>query len=59
MKTYVVITGALFALLTGVHIWRFLVERSVGTDPFFMSVTAISTALAIWAARLVARAPRP
>jgi hypothetical protein len=58
MKTYVVITGALFALLTAVHIWRFIVERGVGTDPFFLIVTVISTALAIWAARLVARAPR-
>jgi len=59
MKAYVVITGALFALLTAVHVWRFIVERSVGSDPFFITVTVISTGLAIWAARLVARASRP
>jgi hypothetical protein len=59
MKAYVMVTGALFGLLTVVHIWRFIVERSVGSDAFFISVTLISTALAVWAARLVARAPRP
>jgi len=59
MKTYVVVSGALFGLLTAVHIWRFIVERSVGTDPFFLTVTTISTVLAIWAARLVTRTPRP
>lgn len=59
MKAYVVVSGALFGLLTIVHIGRFVVERSVGSDPFFLIVTTVSTALAIWAARLVARTPRP
>lgn len=59
MKTYVVVTGSLFALLTFVHVWRYLVERSVGSDPFFITVTAISTALAVWAVRLMARPTRP
>jgi hypothetical protein len=59
MKSYVAVTGVLFALLVVVHVWRFVVERSVGTDPFFITVTLVSSALALWAARLVARSARP
>ena len=59
MKTYVVVTGSLFAVLTAVHVWRVVVERSVATNPFFLTVTAISTVLAVWAARLALRASRP
>ena len=40
MKTYVMTTGAVFALLVAVHVWR-AVEEGAGIlkDPFFVAVT--------------------
>jgi len=58
MKNYVIVTGAAFLLMTLIHVWRFVIERSVGSDPFFVTITVISAALTAWAARLVWRASR-
>ena len=58
MKTYVMTTGAIFGLLTAVHLWRLAVEYPhLGTDPFFIVVTLLSAAFCFWAWRLVRRAP--
>jgi len=58
MKAYLATTGALFALLTVVHIWRIAAEgMSLARDPWYLLITATAAALSIWAMRLL-RAPR-
>ena len=58
MKAYVVTTGAVFALLTAVHVWRMLVERNLLAEPWFLLITAATALLALWAWRLL-RSSRP
>jgi hypothetical protein len=59
MKTYVMITGALFGLLTVVHIWRAIAEEPhLATDPWYVLITLASAALCIWALRLLWRSPK-
>ena len=54
MRTYVAITGVIFGLITVAHIWRFVAEGSrLVTQPFFVLLTVASTALALWALRLL------
>jgi hypothetical protein len=55
MKAYLVVTAALFGLLTIVHVWRMVVESSVVSDPWFLLTTAVSALLCGWGARLLAR----
>jgi len=53
MKAYVTTTGALFALLVLVHVWRAVAEGPyMLRDPFYILVTAACAALAVWAWRL-------
>lgn len=60
MKTYVMTTGILFALLTLAHIWRAAAaEPHLAKEPLFILVTLLTTALSIWAWRLLSRASRP
>jgi len=59
MKGYVMTTGAVFALLVAVHVWRAVVEgKSILTDPWWYLITAIAAGLALWAGWLLRRAPR-
>jgi hypothetical protein len=59
MRTYLLVTAIVFALLALVHIWRAIEESSsLARDPWFAIVTVISAALSIWAFRLWRRAPR-
>ena len=58
MKTYVIVTGAAFALLTVVHLWRAAVEPHAATEPFFIGVTLLGAAFALWAGRLLWSASR-
>jgi hypothetical protein len=58
MKAYVMVTGAAFGIVSLVHVWRFIVERSVGSNPFFLAITVTAAALAVWAGRLLWSAPR-
>jgi hypothetical protein len=59
VKTYVMITGALFGLLTLVHIWRAIEEGPHrATDPWFILITVAATGLCLWAVRLLLRSPR-
>jgi hypothetical protein len=54
MKTYVMTTGVVFALLALVHVWRAIVEGPhMATDPWFILITIIAGALSLWAFRLV------
>jgi len=59
MKTYVMVTGVVFALLTLAHIWRGIEEgRQLAAQPWFILLTLASAALCFWAFRLLWRWPR-
>jgi hypothetical protein len=58
MKAYVITTGAVFGLLTVLHIWRATLERNLATEPWFILITIASTALCLWAVVLLRRWPR-
>jgi hypothetical protein len=53
MKAYVITTAVLFGLLTLAHVWRMTVEPHLVRDPFFLIVTVATTALCMWAWRLL------
>jgi hypothetical protein len=54
MKAYVMTTGALFGLLTVVHVWRALEEDSrLATDPWYVLITLAAAALCLWACLLL------
>jgi hypothetical protein len=58
MKAYVATTGAVFVLITLAHILRIVLEGSrLAKSPFFILVTLIAAALAIWAWRLLRQRP--
>jgi hypothetical protein len=53
MRTYVLVSGVIFALVLVAHIARMIVEPGLfATDPFFLALTALVLALAVWAGRL-------
>lgn len=57
MKTYVIVTGALFALLTVAHAVRMVwAEPQMADDPWYIAITAVTAALAVWAGFLLRRA---
>jgi hypothetical protein len=59
MKAYVITTGAVFGLLTVVHVWRAIDEGPhLTTDPWYIGITAASAVLCLWACRVLWRAPR-
>ena len=54
MRAYLITTAALFALLTAVHVWRFIEEGSrLATDPWFIGITVLAVLLCGWALRLL------
>jgi hypothetical protein len=56
MKTYVITTGMLFGVLTLAHLWRVIEEgRALATSPWYVTVTVLAAALAVWAWRVVKR----
>jgi hypothetical protein len=60
MRTYLLTTGVLFALLAVLHLWRVVAESaSLGKDPWFLIITALAAAMSVWAFRLLrlTRAP--
>jgi hypothetical protein len=56
MKAYVMVTGAIFGLVTVAHLWRMVVERPLATEPWYILVTAVTAALCFWAWHLLRRA---
>jgi hypothetical protein len=52
MKAYLIVTGALFALIVVVHAWRLTIETNLLRDPWYYLITAIAAAMAVWAFRL-------
>jgi hypothetical protein len=54
MKTYVMTTGALFALITIAHLLRIIAEwPHLATDPFYIPLTLLAAGLGLWAWRLL------
>jgi hypothetical protein len=54
MKAYVMTTGAVFGLLTLVHLLRIFVEgRHLATDPFYLLITLAAASLCLWAWRVL------
>ncbi len=56
MRTYVITTGIIFALLVVIHVWRVFAERSsLLTEPTYVGITLASATISLWALRLVTR----
>ena len=53
MRSYLLVTGALFAILTVVHVWHIVVEPHLLSHAHELILTAIGAALAVWALRLL------
>lgn len=48
-------TGAIFGLLTVVHLWRIVEEPHLTRDPWFLLFTVAAAVLGLWAWRLAGR----
>jgi hypothetical protein len=58
MMAYVITTGAIFGLLTVLHIWRAIEENPLlAKNPWYILITSATTALCVWAVWLVRRKP--
>ena len=49
MKSYVMTTGLVFALLALAHVWRVIAEGPGVANPFFIATTVAAAALSVWA----------
>jgi hypothetical protein len=59
MKAYLLVTGALFGLITLVHLWRIFFEAVPNArEPWFILLTVLTAALCGWAVRLLRVAGR-
>ncbi len=58
MRTYVMTTGVIFALLVVAHVWRLFAESaSLAADPFYILITLAAGLLSVWALLLLRRSP--
>lgn len=55
MRTYVIIAGVVFGLVTLAHILRIIVEPHLATEPWFILITLLSAALCFAAWRVARR----
>lgn len=55
MRTYVMTTGLIFALVVVAHAWRLVVEPHLATQAAYIVATLAAALLTLWAARLVWR----
>jgi hypothetical protein len=53
VKTYVMLTGIVFGLITLAHVWRAIEEGPHVLNPWWILITIVTAALSIWAFRLV------
>ena len=59
MKPYLATTGTIFTLIAAAHIWRMIGESTaLARDPWFLLLTVLAAALAVWAWRLFRVASR-
>ena len=57
MRAYVMTTGALFGLLTLVHLWRMLgPERGLATESWYVVITFMAAGMSFWAWRVLKQA---
>ena len=60
MRSYIITTGVVFALLIIAHILRAIEEGpQLMKEPPFILTTLIAAALFVWAMSLLRRSPRP
>ncbi len=60
MKTYVLTSGIIFALLALLHVWRIVAEGThLLANVWWVGITVGAVALAVWAWRLLRVAKRP
>jgi len=59
MKAYVITTGALFGLITVMHLLRIVMENPhLATEPVYILLTVASAALCVWALYILRRLSR-
>jgi len=59
MRTYIGITGLVFALIFAAHVARILAEGGgLLKEPLIVSTTALSLGFSIWAVLLLSRRPQ-
>ena len=58
MKLYLIITSAVFGLITVVHIWRAIAENPhLAAEPWYVLLTLAAAGLCFWGLRLLWRPP--
>jgi hypothetical protein len=55
MRTYVMTTGLIFAVIVVAHAWRMVVEPHLATHAAYIVITVAAALLSLWAGRLVWR----
>ena len=55
VRTYVVVTGIVAAVLTALHVWRMFEEPHLIRQPSFIAITLASAAISLWAWRVARR----
>jgi hypothetical protein len=58
MKTYVAITGVLFALVVAAHVWRMFLEPRLVHEASFWLITAFAAGMSAWAFIVLRRSSR-
>lgn len=53
MRAYIAVTGTIFLLIVGAHLWRATVETGLARDPVYIALTVTAALLAGWALRLL------
>ena len=54
MKAYVMTSGAIFGLITLVHVWRVFEEGPrLASEPWYVLITLAAAGLCLWAWRLL------
>jgi hypothetical protein len=55
MRSYVIVTGLVFGLLTLAHLWRMVKEPHLARDPWFLLITVAAAGLCLGAWRAARR----
>jgi hypothetical protein len=58
VRAYLATTGLLFAAIAVLHTWRVIVEPHLATHAWYLVLTLLAGALAVWAWRLFRTATR-
>lgn len=58
MKAYLGVTGSVFGLIVVAHIWRIVEEGRNVLDVWWVLLTLLAAAMAVWAWRLFRQLPR-